>query len=70
MEKFYEWMKTEHNMSGGALPFKTQALIGYMMQFLHEKYNCKEIDFLTKENESIYVTAYDFLKREIEKRTK
>lgn len=71
MDKFYEWLETKHKITADKrLAMLTQSYIGFMIEFISEHFNCKEIDINRNGEENMYVTTYDLLKREIEKKTK
>lgn len=70
MGKYYDWLNEKYKITpDNLLSFQTQMLIGYMIEFIHEKFNCKEIDIHAEEGKSMYETTYELLEKEINKRT-
>lgn len=71
MKQFYDWLNEKYNITEKSIvsPLGSQMYIGYMIEFLHEKFNCKEIDVHAEEGKSMYETTYELLEKEINKRT-
>lgn len=71
MDKFYEWLETKYKITADKrLEMMTQSYIGFMIEFISEHFNCKEIDINRNDGENMYITTYNLLKCEIEKKTK
>lgn len=71
MDKFYEWLETRYKINADKrIEMMTQHYIGFMIEFISEHFNCKEIDVIKEENVLMYLTTYNLLKKEIDKRTK
>ena len=63
MKQFYDWLIEKLKViPDDLLSWKTQMLIGYMIEFLHEKFNCKEIDIHAEEGKSMKLHM-NFLKK-------
>lgn len=71
MDKFYEWLEAKYKINAEMrTQFLTQHYIGFMIEFISEHFNCKEIDVNRVDEENMYITTYNLLEKEIIKKTK
>lgn len=75
MKQFYDWLNEKYGITLSDITSfshksecKHQIFIGYMIEFIHEKFNCKEIDIHAEKGKSMYETTYELLEKEINKR--
>lgn len=71
MDKFYEWLETKYKINADKrIEMLTQSYIGFMIEYISEHFNCKEIDINRNGEENMYVTTYNLLEKEIIKKSK